>query len=231
MSEANINRRQALKLGFFTAGATVISSSMGLAQQICGLTPKQPEGPFYPVADQLDKDTDLVTIKGNSKSAKGEIIFVAGTVSDASCNPIAGALVEIWQACQSGKYNHPGDPNTAELDPNFQYWGKAITDAAGKYKFRTIIPGAYPADTDWMRPPHIHFKVQKLGYHELITQMYFSGDKLNDQDLILQNLSKSEQEQVVVSLAKDAGETYPVANFNISLNKVTTNKRRNNEIA
>ena len=220
MSESTINRRQALKWGLFTAGATVVSSSMGLAQSICGLTPKQPEGPFYPVNDQLDKDTDLVQVTGRNAIAKGEIIFVEGTVTDAQCQPVKGALVEIWQACQTGKYNHPGDPNTAELDPNFQYWGRAITDAAGKYKFRTIIPGAYPADTDWMRPPHIHFKVQKLGYHELITQMYFAGQSLNDQDLILTSLSKSEQDQVIVQVQKVSGEAYPVAQFNISLNKV-----------
>jgi protocatechuate 3,4-dioxygenase beta subunit len=107
-------------------------------------------------------------------------------------------MVEIWQACQTGRYSHPGDDdNPAPLDPNFQYWGIAITDADGKYDFKTIVPGHYPAGEKWIRPPHIHFKVHKLGIRELITQMYFAGNQYNESDLILKNIPRNEWPSVV----------------------------------
>lgn len=75
-----------------------------------------------------------------------------------------------------------------------------VTDANGFYKFKTVIPGAYPVNTDWLRPPHIHFKVTHANYQELITQMYFAGNNLNSQDLILMQLSEQERSRVLVQL-------------------------------
>ena len=175
---------------------------------MCDVTPRQTKGPFYPVVNQLDKDVDLTNVAGRSGKAAGEVVWIQGVVRDTGCKPVADALVEIWQACASGRYNHPNDPNVeAALDPNFQYWGRAITDANGFYKFKTILPGSYPADVGWMRPPHVHFRVLKRGYHELITQMYFAGQALNQQDKILMSLSSDEQKSVVVQFAKSlAGE-------------------------
>lgn len=217
--QTNLKRRNALKYGLMAIGGAVISTH-ALAQTTCGLTPPQTEGPFYPVKDQKDKDTDLIWVDGHKNPALGKVVIVQGIVSDELCQPLAGALVEIWQACHSGKYNHSEDPNTAPLDPNFQYWGKAVTDDQGKYQFRTIVPGAYPADVGWIRPPHIHFKVHKLRYVELITQMYFAGEALNEQDLILLKIPAKDRSKVVVPLIDVEGEPYPIANFNLSLQKV-----------
>ncbi len=183
-------------------------------------TPLQPEGPFYPVVDQVDTDADLIRLSGASTVADGEIVIIEGQVTDQNCNAVSGALVEIWQACKSGRYNHPSDPNEAPLDPNFQYWGKAVTDQTGHYRFRTIIPGAYPAGQGWIRPPHVHYKISKLGYAELITQMYFSGDALNAKDLILKRLSKADQAKVIVSFKTISDLPHPVGQFNIVLEKI-----------
>src|ERR1700733_4971794 len=131
--------------GTLAGGSALANSLLGA----CTLTPAQTEGPFYPVKDQPDEDNDLTIVRGNSKVASGQIIYVMGQVTDQNCAPVPNALVEIWQACVTGKYNHPNDTNPQPLDPNFQYWGKSVTDANGVYKFKTIIPGAYPADTDW----------------------------------------------------------------------------------
>ncbi len=222
-----INRRQLLTSAF--ASATLVAVSGNVSAQTppntCkkSKTPVQPEGPFYPIDDQMDTDTDLIRVNGSEARALGEMIYVEGTVTDQNCNAVSGVLVEIWQACHSGRYNHPSDPNTAELDPNFQYWGKAVTNDKGYYKFRTIIPGAYPANEGWVRPPHIHFKVSRKGYLELITQMYFFGQELNDNDLILQRLSKAEQEKLVVPLRTTSfnpNEPTLIGTFNISMTKV-----------
>ena len=175
---------------------------------------------FYPLVDQMDEDADLVTVRGRAQSARGEIVFIEGRVTDQNCSPVEGVLVEIWQACESGRYNHRSDPNPAPLDPDFQYWGQAITNADGLYRFRTIIPGAYPASATWMRPPHIHFKVSKLGFAELITQMYFSGEVFNDSDLILQALSKENQDKVIIDIVERDDLDHPVGVFPIQIQRL-----------
>jgi protocatechuate 3,4-dioxygenase beta subunit len=222
-----MHRRNLLKIGAGTAATLVgfqaLANGTTAAAAQCKklMTPWQPEGPFYPVTDQVDTDADLIVVDGANQSARGQIIIVEGQVKDQKCNPVAGALVEIWQACHTGRYNHPSDPNTAELDPNFQYWGKAVTDKDGNYRFRTIVPGAYPADDTWMRPPHIHFKISKLGYMELITQMYFNGnDLLNSRDLILSRLSQEQQKEVVVEFKNRADAPHPIGTFNIKIEKL-----------
>ncbi len=200
------------------AGISALTSKASAALT-CEPTPRQAKGPFYPVVNQPDKDTDLTMVAGRSTRAVGEIVWVEGIVRDADCATVSDALVEIWQACASGRYNHPNDPNTAALDPDFQYWGRAITDANGYYRFKTILPGAYPADVGWIRPPHIHFRVMKRGYHELITQMYFAGEALNAQDKILKSLSASDQKSVVVDFAPSiTGERQGV--FDIQIQRV-----------
>ena len=188
----------------------------------CGITPKQTKGPFYPVADQLDKNTDLTWVEGHASRAKGQVVTVRGIVQDQFCKPVSGALVEIWQACESGRYNHPQDTNTAPVDPDFQYWGQALTDAQGNYSFKTIVPGAYPADVGWTRPPHIHFRVTRLGYHEMITQLYFEGDPLNDQDKILLAIPAGERKSVVVPLVDATPElevNSKTAEFSLTIQK------------
>lgn len=218
-----MKRRNFLKFGSIAATSLVTLNSLTTeAAEVCtkAVTPKQPQGPFYPVVDQVDTDSDLVYLKGSKRSARGEVIIVEGKVTDQKCRPVEGVLVEIWQACESGRYNHPADPNSAPLDEDFQYWGKAVSDKNGMYRFRTILPGAYPADTNWMRPPHIHFKIAKTGYLELITQMYFAGQSLNDQDLILQRLKPEQQQDVIIELKKQTGLVNPVGTFNIQIEKL-----------
>lgn len=158
-------RREILKKTVLGAsfGAIAIPSARSWAEACLGITPAQTEGPFYPISQQLDSDNDLTYVKDKTQKAEGEVVYLTGVVTDGDCKPVPNALVEIWQACKSGKYSHPGDPNPAPLDPNFQYYGRSLTNAAGEYFFKTIRPGAYPADKNWMRPSHIHMKVHVLG--------------------------------------------------------------------
>ncbi len=203
MTMKTLDRRDALKAMLGLGGAGLLASQAGIAGVLgaaCGLTPAQTEGPFFPIVDQPDKDNDLTFVKGGRGKALGDVIYVTGTVTDESCAPVAGALVEIWQACASGRYNHPDDTNPAPLDPNFQYWGRATTGAGGGYAFKTILPGDYPAEPGWMRPSHIHFKVHGRGFHELTTQLYFEGNPLNARDKVLRGVPGSQRARVVVPL-------------------------------
>ncbi len=194
----NSKRRDFLKVGASGLGVFMLSGGMTKAlADACGLTPAQTSGPFYPGEDKFHQENDLTQIAGKAQ-ATGQIIYLSGRILNANCKPVPGVHVEIWQACATGKYNNPNDPNPAAIDPNFKYWGETTTSHDGTYRFKSIIPGAYPADTDWMRPPHIHFKVSALGYHELITQMYFKGNQYNDADLILKDVPANERESVIV---------------------------------
>jgi len=131
----------------------------------------------------LDQDNDLTRLKGQSGTPKGQIVYVMGQVRDRHCRPIEGAVVEIWQASENGRYRHPRDrDNPAPLDPAFQYWGKNVTDKEGRYLFKTIKPGSYQAGRNWTRPPHIHFKVSHGDFRPFITQMYFAGDAHQQRD-------------------------------------------------
>ena len=144
------------------------------AQSDYKMTPHDSEGPYYPIEKQSDLDNDLTTVKGKSKSAKGEVLYLTGVVSDDNGNPQSGVIVEIWQTDANGLYRHPRDRSKGSRDPFFQYWGRAQTDKEGKFSFKTIIPGKYQP-----RPPHIHFKVWENEKEVLTSQMYIVTGKNN----------------------------------------------------
>jgi protocatechuate 3,4-dioxygenase beta subunit len=171
-------------------------------------TAEQTIGPYYPTHDRPDEDPDLTRVKGRPGRAQGDIILVQGRVLDEACQPVSGALVEIWQANTHGRYDHEKDAgNPRPLDPNFQSWAEMPTDAEGRFRFTTIKPGSYPVGDDgWIRPPHIHFRVSRRGYHDLVTQMYFDGETLNDPDRIRRELSSEQQAAVTVAFAPAPAE-------------------------
>ncbi len=197
--DARVQRRGFLKGAMAAvAGAGLLAAHR--AEACADATPQQTEGPFYPVRAQADTNWDMTAVDGRNGTPLGQQMYLTGAVTDDQCRPVAGALVEIWQACASGRYSHPGDTSGLPLDPNFQYWGRVLTDASGNYLFKTVKPGHYPADANWERPPHIHLRASKRGLRELTTQVYFKGDQYNATDAILQALSADEQAQVVCEL-------------------------------
>ncbi|VAW75910.1 Protocatechuate 3,4-dioxygenase beta chain [hydrothermal vent metagenome] len=211
-----MNRRNLLKitLASVIAGSSVKSPARSAA---CTPTPPQTEGPFYPIHQQIDKDLDLTQIRGHTKAASGKIIIVEGQLQDKNCKHISHAKVEIWQANQWGRYQHKNDPNKAAIDPDFQGWGITNTDSNGKFQFKTILPGAYPATPSWIRPPHIHFKISHPAYNDLTTQIYFEGQLHNSKDRILLALNAEEQKSVVTQLQKGKSDPWPRYRFNAVL--------------
>ena len=147
-------------------------------------TPDQPKGPFYPITKPMEHDQNLFLFNG--KKAFGTKVHLQGIVKDLDGNSLDGVKIEIWQACATGKYNHEYDPNPAPADLNFQYYGISTTGENGSYSFDTIVPGPYLANerTGWVRPPHIHFFIQKEGFEPLITQLYFSGESLGKDEVL-----------------------------------------------
>jgi protocatechuate 3,4-dioxygenase beta subunit len=246
-----VSRREALRLSVIGAGGILAAPSLVLAGADCDRTTPQTEGPFHPaprvdgvvedhrILKMLDKNTDLTFVNGGAQKAAGQVLYIFGTVTDEECAPLADARVEIWQACHTGKYNHEWDSSEYALDPNFQYWGIAKTNAKGKYVFKTILPGAYRNDPEWVRPPHIHYKVKKAGFQPLTTQQYFDSTDFqfegvtygpnvlaqwNNDDMVFDEIPCRERERVTSTvkvappeMGLDAGAKY--CRFNISLEK------------
>lgn len=218
----DLKRRHFLQWGAASVGALLVQRRAFAALPArCGETPAQTAGPFYPGENNISTSNDLTVVMGATAPPLGQVIYIEGQVRDLNCAPIAGANVEIWQACSTGRYNSSIDTNPAALDPNFKYWGECATAVDGTYSFKSILPGAYPADTDWDRPPHIHFRIAKRGFHELTTQMYFKGEVLNDADKILKNVPTHMRGEVIVDFISTAAR--PAARtgkFNITLLRV-----------
>jgi len=139
--------------------------------EVTYFTPPQAEGPYYPVDKPEDRDNDLIDFDGADGLPQGEAIEFSGVVYDANGIPVPNVVIEIWQTDSNGVYLHPNDPGTSRRDPNFQFYGEAITDEDGNYNFRTILPGRYEP-----RPRHIHVKIKYNAQEILTTQFYFEGD-------------------------------------------------------
>jgi protocatechuate 3,4-dioxygenase beta subunit len=226
--DPQISRRVLLSAGAGAAAGLVaqkLGADLPSSPECAEATAAQTSGPYYPTHDRPDGDPDLTQVRGRSGRATGDIIFVRGRVLDQSCQPIAGALVEIWQANTWGRYDHEKDAgNPRPLDPNFQSWAEMTTDAEGRFRFKSIKPGSYPVDDEgWVRPPHIHFRISRRGYHELITQMYFAGEELNDKDRLRGALTPEERDQVTIAFAPAPPELQSGARlgeFDITLRQV-----------
>jgi protocatechuate 3,4-dioxygenase beta subunit len=97
----------------------------------------------------------------------GTRLVVEGFVLSTACAPVAGALVDFWQADDAGQYDNTG----------YKLRGHQFTDANGRYRLETIMPGLYPG-----RTRHIHVRVQASNRPVLTTQLYFPGEAGNQRD-------------------------------------------------
>ena len=214
-----MKRREFIKTGSIAALAGMTVSCTDNTA-LLPRTPSDDEGPFHPIIAQKDKDFDLTKIAGREHEAEGEKIYISGRVLDTRGNPIESAIIDLWQANTHGRYRHPLDPNTAPLDPNFQGWAIVESGLDGGFKFKTVIPGAYPSNEDWTRPPHIHFKVAKRGYVDLTTQMYFPGHELNDFDKLLLRQPAELRDLMFAKSKNEVIDGIPILHYDIILEPV-----------
>lgn len=135
-------------------------------------------GPFFP-GEFVTGCEDLTSFQG--KQARGQHILLSGRVFEEGNRPILNAVVEIWQPDANGVFRHPLDPRAADADPGFFGWGRARTDAEGRYSFRTVMPGA-PAS----RCPHLNLMVLAIGLtRRLVTTVFFGDSPESVQDPVL----------------------------------------------
>jgi len=136
-------------------------------------------GPMFDPSDVAPDEADLT--RHPLGAPQGERIIVSGRVLDENGRPQPDVLIEIWQANAAGRYRHANDQHDAPLDPCFTGCGRVVTATDGRYRFKTIKPGAYPwrnHHNAW-RPAHIHLSLfGRALVQRLVTQFYFPGDPL-----------------------------------------------------
>lgn len=123
-------------------------------------TPAQTEGPYFRPGSPLKRDF-------TGDVAKGAAITIAGYVLTQKCEPVAGALIELWHCDDDGAYDNQG----------FRLRGHQFSDQQGRWWFETIVPGLYTG-----RTRHFHVKVQRPNGPVLTTQLYFPGEPGNAGD-------------------------------------------------
>jgi protocatechuate 3,4-dioxygenase beta subunit len=135
-------------------------------------------GPFFP-ASFVDGYNDLTLTDG--KCAKGPYIALAGRVLEEGGKPTRNTIVEIWQPDGNGIFRNPLDPRFADVDPGFLGWGRARTDAEGRYRFLTVVPGGYED-----RCPHANLMILAIGLtRRLVTTVFFSETPASVEDPVL----------------------------------------------
>ena len=115
---------------------------------------------------------------------------------DRTGSPVRNATIEIWQVDNNGSYLHSrgANPRAPERDPNFQGYGRFLTDSTGAFYFRTIKPVSYPG-----RTPHIHARITARGRRQLTTQLYIKDHPMNARDGILNAVRDPRARDTVLS--------------------------------
>src|SRR5262245_63236992 len=172
----------------FIRGATLCASTLAapgaFAQALA--TAVTGDGPYYPDRLPLDTDNDLLIVNDGLTPAVGEIAHFTGRLFAENGAPVRNAFIEIWQSDVNGSYIHTQGRND-KVDANFQGYGRFLTDAEGRYYFRTIKPVPYTLQGQF-RAPHIHVAVSKAGKRIMATQAMVRGHEANKGDLITERI-------------------------------------------
>jgi protocatechuate 3,4-dioxygenase beta subunit len=123
-------------------------------------TVRQTEGPFFKPSSPQRSDL-------RERGAASRPFELAGFVVTRRCNPLGGAVVDLWHADDKGDYDNTG----------FRYRGHVTTGPNGAFSFHTIVPAVYSG-----RTRHYHVKVQAPGSRLLTTQLYFPNEPANARD-------------------------------------------------
>lgn len=144
-------------------GAAPAQPTLAQAAPDCAsasLTPAQTEGPYF-----TPGSPERVSLL--QPGLAGTRLVISSMVMTADCQPVAGAMLDFWQADDAGQYDNAG----------FNLRGHEYTDEAGAFQMETIVPGLYPG-----RTRHVHVKIQAPGQPALTTQLYFPGEAGNARD-------------------------------------------------
>ena len=133
----------------------------------CLSTAAETEGPF-PIKDP--SSLQRVNIIGDRTGVDLDIEITILN-KDASCEPLEGAIVDIWHCDKDGYYSEYGGTQMQSVDYTDNHFlrGRQIADSNGKVAYTSIFPGWYQS-----RATHIHVHVyDNSGKSLLVTQIAF----------------------------------------------------------
>jgi hydroxyquinol 1,2-dioxygenase len=149
-------------------------------------TPATVLGPFF-----LHGSRPLPFGGDMSDGLPGEVLYITGQVNAVDGNPIAGAVMDVWQCDADGIYESQLEVDEQRLRAKFQ------TREDGRYCIKTIAPVGYPIPLDGpvgeiirateivgMRPAHVHFLFDVPGYERLVTHLFRAGADYLDSDVV-----------------------------------------------
>lgn len=149
---------------------------------LSGGTPRTIEGPLYVAGAPVSQG--FARLDDGSEVKDAEVLFMQGTVYGSDDKPLPNATVEVWHANLMGNYSF-----FDKSQSSFNLRRTIVTDANGRYQFRSIMPAGYgcpPQGTTQrlldqlgrhgLRPAHVHFFVSAAGYRKLTTQINIDGD-------------------------------------------------------
>ncbi|WP_348798228.1 intradiol ring-cleavage dioxygenase [Flavobacterium adhaerens] len=133
----------------------------------CSVTPSETEGPF-----PTKSPTSLITSNIVSDRT-GVALSVAITIqnTNANCEALAGAIVDIWHCDKDGYYSEYGGTSMQSADFTSAHFlrGRQTTNSDGLVQFTSIFPGWYQG-----RATHIHVHIyNSSGKSLLVTQIAF----------------------------------------------------------
>jgi hydroxyquinol 1,2-dioxygenase len=169
-------------------------------------TPATVLGPFH-IEGSPEKDFggDM------SDDLPGTPLYITGSVRGLDGAPVAGAVLDVWQADEDGAY----ESQIPDID-EARLRAKYATRPDGSYCLRTIAPKGYSIPMDGpvgelirgtdichFRPAHVHFLINAAGYEPLITHLFQEGAQYLDSDVVF----GTKQELVVTFEPRDPGPT------------------------
>ncbi|MBN3519717.1 catechol 1,2-dioxygenase [Algoriphagus lutimaris] len=202
-----MKRRSFIKNSSLTAlSISAFGSIQWNGKSFVGDTPTTTDilGPFYRPGAPMRSDIIPPDSKGIPMNLTGTIFKEDGKT------PLDNVHVEIWQCDENEHYDNTSD--------SFLFRGAIKTEKNGKYAFKTIVPVPYKADPNndesW-RPAHIHMRVSVADQQDLITQIYFKGDKYNDTDT---SASSPQAVNRILEIVKNSSGEHSVT-FDVVLSK------------
>ena len=159
-------------------------------------TPSQTIGPFFHDA-LLDRDRSVLVPPDHPGALR-----IEGAIYDGAGEPVPDAMVEIWQANESGRYDHLADDREdPPPDGGFSGFGRSGTDAGGQFSFVTVKPGPIPGSDGRVQAPHIMVSVFARGLlKRLVTRIYFPDEEqANAVDPVLSSIEDQDLHETLIA--------------------------------
>jgi protocatechuate 3,4-dioxygenase alpha subunit len=166
-----------------------------------GSSPSQTVGPYFHIGLAWRFHGEIAP-----PGVAGERIEITGSVLDGDGRPVPDAMLETWQADAEGRYPHPEDPRSGEVDPRFRGFGRWPTDAAGAFRIATVKPGRVRGPDGRPQAPHLVCFVFMRGLlRHLVTRLYFPDDAANREDPVLSLVEPDRRATLVARPGAAAG--------------------------